>query len=82
MHRASLNGHFANHLDSAEVADTSELHKRHQQYRRKDLDELQVYQDVELMEQHRWMTVGSNRFEIHVEGPGGSKPNFLGQAMV
>lgn len=55
MHRASLNGYFANHLDSADEADASELHKRYQQYRRKDLDEVQVYQDVELMEQRRWM---------------------------
>jgi hypothetical protein len=55
MHRASLNGYFANHLDSAEEADASELEKRYQQYRRKDLDEVQVYQDLELMEQRRWM---------------------------
>jgi hypothetical protein len=55
MHRASLNGYFANHLDSAEQADSSELHKTYQQYRRKDLDEVQVYQDVELIEQRRWM---------------------------
>jgi hypothetical protein len=43
MHRASLNGYFANHLDSAEKADASELHTRYQQYRRKDLDEVHVY---------------------------------------
>jgi hypothetical protein len=55
MHRASLNGYFTNHLDSAEEADASELHKRYKQYRRKDLDEVQVYQDVELLEQRRWM---------------------------
>jgi hypothetical protein len=55
MHRASLNGYFTNHLDSAEQADAAELHKRYQQYRRKDLDEVQVYRDVELMEQRRWM---------------------------
>lgn len=55
MHRASLNGYFANHLDCAEQADSSELHRRYQQYRRKDLDEVQVYQDVELLEQRRWM---------------------------
>jgi hypothetical protein len=55
MHRASLNSYFANHLDSAEEADASELHKRYQQYRRKDLDEVQVYRDVELLEQRRWM---------------------------
>ena len=55
MHGASLNGYFANHLDSAEEADASELHKRYQQYRRKDLGEVQVYQDVEPMEQRRWM---------------------------
>ncbi len=55
MHRASLNGYFTNHLDSAEQADSSELHKRYKPYRRKDLDEVQVYQDVELLEQRRWM---------------------------
>jgi len=55
MHRASLNGYIANHLDSAEQADASEFHKKYQQYRRKDLDEVQVYRDVELMEQRRWM---------------------------
>jgi len=55
MHRASLNGYFANHLDSAEEAEAAELHKRYQQYRRKDLDEVQVYRDVELVEERRWM---------------------------
>jgi hypothetical protein len=55
MHRASLNGYFTNHLDSAEEARASQLHKSYKQYRRKDLDEVQVYQDVELLEQRRWM---------------------------
>lgn len=55
MRRASLNNQFANHLDSAEQADSSELHQRYQQCRRKDLDEVQVYRDVELIEQLRWM---------------------------
>lgn len=55
MHRASLNGYFNNNLDSAEEADASEFHKRYKPYRRKDLDEVQVYQDVELLEQRRWM---------------------------
>jgi hypothetical protein len=55
MHRASLNGYFTNHLDSAEEAHSTQLHKNYKQYRRKDLDEVQVYQDVELLEQRRWM---------------------------
>ena len=55
MHRASLNGYFTNHLDSAEEAHSCQLHKNYKQYRRKDLDEVQVYQDLELLEQRRWM---------------------------
>lgn len=55
MHRASLNRYFNNRHDSAEQADAYDLHKRYKQYRRKDLDEVQVYRDVELLEQRRWM---------------------------
>jgi hypothetical protein len=55
MHRASLNGYFTNHLDSAEEAHACQLHKNYKQYRRKDLDEVQVFQDLELLEQRRWM---------------------------
>jgi hypothetical protein len=61
MHRASLNGYFTNHLDSAEEAHACQLHKNYKQYRRKDLDEVQVYQDVELLEQRRWMEGKSPR---------------------
>ncbi len=36
-------------------AHACQLHKNYKQCRRKDLDEVQVYQDLELLEQRRWM---------------------------
>jgi hypothetical protein len=81
MHRASLNGYFANHLDSAEEADAAELSKKYQPYRRKDLDEVKVYQDVELLEQRRCMEGKGPRVrflskeELHISEGVPPKPN-------
>lgn len=53
--RALLNGYFCNKWDSCEHQDAARFEKRHREYRAKDLDEVQVYQDVELVEQRRAM---------------------------
>jgi len=52
-HRALLNGYFCNKWDSREHQDAARFEKRHREYRQKDLDEVQVYRDVELVEQRR-----------------------------
>jgi len=51
--RALLNGYFCNRWDSCEHQDAARFEKRHREYRQKDLDEVQVYRDVELVEQRR-----------------------------
>lgn len=52
-HRALLNGYFCNKWDSCEHQDAARFEKRHREYRQKDLDEVQIYRDVELIEQRR-----------------------------
>jgi hypothetical protein len=55
MHRALLNGYFCNKLDSSEHEDSLHIGKKYREYHKKNLDEVQVYRDVELLEQRRWM---------------------------
>ena len=50
-HRALLNGYFCNKWDSCEHQDAARFEKN----RQNDLDEVQVYRDVELVEQRRAM---------------------------
>ena len=53
LHRALLNGYFCNKWDCCEHEHAAYFEKQHRGYRKKDLDEIQVYQDVELLEQRR-----------------------------
>src|SRR5258708_19164688 len=55
MHRASLNGYFTNHLDSAEEAHACQLHKNYKKNRRKNLNEVHVFKYLEILQQLRWM---------------------------
>jgi hypothetical protein len=52
-HRALLNGYFCNNMDSSEQWDEARFAKLHREYEKKNLDEVQVYQDVHAIEESR-----------------------------
>jgi hypothetical protein len=53
IHRASLNGYFCNNVGRNEDRNTAQFEKKHREYERNTLDEVQVYQDVKAMEENR-----------------------------
>ncbi len=53
IHRALLNASFCNNVESCEVRDEARFDKRHGEYRKQALDEVQVYQDVQAVEERR-----------------------------
>src|ERR1700723_3070871 len=53
VHRALLNSCFCNKIESSEHRDEARFEKRHREYQKKALDEVQVYRDVEAIEESR-----------------------------
>jgi hypothetical protein len=53
MHRALLNGCFCNNIESLEHRDEARFEKLHREYEARSLDELQVYRDVQAVEENR-----------------------------
>lgn len=53
VHRAALNGYFCNNIESGENRDAARFEKRHREYEKDNLDEVQVYQDVQAIEESR-----------------------------
>jgi hypothetical protein len=53
VHRALLNGCFCNNVEGSEHRDEAHFEKRHREYQKKALDEVQVYRDVEAVEECR-----------------------------
>jgi hypothetical protein len=53
VHRALLNGSFCNNIESCEHRDEARFEKKHCEYRKDALDEVQVYQDVQAVEDRR-----------------------------
>ena len=53
VHRALLNGFFCNNLESLEQLDEIRFAKLHRVYETRALDEVQVYRDVQAVEEHR-----------------------------
>jgi hypothetical protein len=53
VHRALLNGCFCNNVERGELRDEALFEKKHHEYRKKTLDEVQVYQDVQAVEEQR-----------------------------
>lgn len=51
--RAWLNAYFCNHIESAEELDAARFEKRYGEYRTTMLDEVQVYRDVQTIEEQR-----------------------------
>jgi hypothetical protein len=53
VHRALLNGCFCNNVESCEHRDEARFEKRYSEYQKKALDEVQVYRDVQAVEESR-----------------------------
>ncbi len=53
VHRAALNGYFCNNIESGENRDAVRFEKRHREYEKDNLDEVQVYQDLLDVEERR-----------------------------
>jgi hypothetical protein len=52
-HRARLNSYFCSALQGPELRDSARFEARYQQYERNTLDEIQVYRDVQVVEDRR-----------------------------
>jgi hypothetical protein len=53
VHRAALNGYFCNNIERGENRDAAHFEKRHREYEKETLDEVQVYQDLLVVEERR-----------------------------
>jgi hypothetical protein len=53
VHRALLNGCFCNNVEGSEHRDEARFEKRHREYQKQALDEVQVYRDVQAVEENR-----------------------------
>jgi DNA polymerase III delta prime subunit len=55
IHRASLNGYFCNNVERSEYRDAARFERKHCEYEKNALDEIQVYQDLRAVEERRRM---------------------------
>ena len=55
IHRASLNSYFCNNVGRNEDLDSARFEKKHRDYEKDTLDEVQVYQDLRAVEERRRM---------------------------
>jgi hypothetical protein len=53
VQRAALSGYFCNNDESGENRDAARFEKRHREYEKNNLDEVQVYQDLLDVEERR-----------------------------
>ncbi|MGB9068201.1 MAG: hypothetical protein WCC21_06495 [Candidatus Acidiferrales bacterium] len=53
IHRASLNSYFCNNAGSNEDRDVARFERKHREYEKKNLDEIQVYRDLQAVEERR-----------------------------
>ena len=53
LHRALLNSYFCNNVESSERRDEARFAQRHREHEKRMLDEVQVYRDVQAMEEIR-----------------------------
>ncbi len=51
--RARLNAFFCNHIENGEEHDAAKFEERYRQYHKATLDEVQVYRDVQAIEERR-----------------------------
>jgi hypothetical protein len=55
IHRASLNSYFCNSVGRNEDLDTGRFERQHREYEQNTLDEIQVYRDLQSVEERRRM---------------------------
>jgi hypothetical protein len=53
IHRASLNGYFCNNVERREHRDAARFERKHREYEKNALDEIQVYRDLRAVEERR-----------------------------
>jgi hypothetical protein len=53
IHRASLNGYFCNNVGRNEDLDVARFEQKHREYEKNTLDEVQVYRDLQAVEERR-----------------------------
>ena len=53
IHRASLNSYFCNNVGRNEDRDSARFERKHREYEKNTLDEVQVYQDLRAVEERR-----------------------------
>jgi len=53
IHRASLNSYFCNNVGRNEDLDAARFERRHREYEKNTLDEVQVYRDLRAVEERR-----------------------------
>jgi hypothetical protein len=51
IHRASLNSYFCNNVGRNEALDAARFERKHREYEKNGLDEVQVYQDLQAVEE-------------------------------
>jgi hypothetical protein len=53
IHRASLNSYFCNNVCRGEDRDVARFEQKHREYEKDTLDEIQVYRDLQAVEERR-----------------------------
>jgi hypothetical protein len=53
IHRASLNSYFCNNVGRNEDLDAARFERKHREYEKNTLDEIQVYRDLRVVEERR-----------------------------
>jgi len=53
IHRASLNSYFCNNVGRNEDLDVGRLERKHREYEKNSLDEIQVYRNLRVVEERR-----------------------------
>jgi hypothetical protein len=53
IHRASLNSYFCNNVCRCEDRDVARFEQKHREYEKEALDEIQVYRDLQAVEERR-----------------------------
>jgi hypothetical protein len=53
IHRASINSYFCNNVGRYEDSDVARFEQKHREYEKDTLDEIQVYRDLQAVEERR-----------------------------
>lgn len=67
-HRARLNSYFCTALQHSELQDSARFGTRHREYEKNTLDEVQVYRDVQVVEDRRRRRKTAQGAILHARG--------------